>query len=168
MRGENALLCFQCQRCSSGCPNAGAMAIPPARMMRMAQVGLKLGRENIINLLYDFHFGQKSLGLNEERTGEINNTLREVDILRPSWAKAREANAAFGQGITATPLQIASAMNVFANDGYYVKPKITAEQHPEEEEAFIPQSQEEEKISLTDKIKTMLSKMFEVEDQPIK
>ena len=40
VRGENAYLCFQCQRCSSGCPNAGAMAIPPARMMRMAQVGL--------------------------------------------------------------------------------------------------------------------------------
>lgn len=39
LRGENAHLCFQCQRCSSGCPNAGAMAIPPARMMRMAQVG---------------------------------------------------------------------------------------------------------------------------------
>jgi Fe-S oxidoreductase len=40
VRGENAYLCYQCQRCSSGCPNAGAMPIPPARMMRMAQVGL--------------------------------------------------------------------------------------------------------------------------------
>jgi heterodisulfide reductase subunit D len=40
LRGENAFLCFQCQRCSSSCPNAGAMAIPPARMMRMAQLGL--------------------------------------------------------------------------------------------------------------------------------
>jgi len=40
VRGEDAYLCYQCQRCSSGCPTAGAMAIPPARMMRMAQVGL--------------------------------------------------------------------------------------------------------------------------------
>lgn len=40
IRGEDAYLCYQCQRCSSGCPTAGAMAIPPARMMRMAQVGL--------------------------------------------------------------------------------------------------------------------------------
>jgi hypothetical protein len=34
-------------------------------------------------------------------------------------------------------------------------------------EKFEPTAPEEEKISLTDKIKIMLSKMFEVEDQPI-
>lgn len=38
--GDNAYLCFQCHRCSSGCPTAPAMAIAPARMMRMAQLGL--------------------------------------------------------------------------------------------------------------------------------
>lgn len=39
--GENVYLCYQCQRCSSGCPTATAMAITPARMMRMAQFGLE-------------------------------------------------------------------------------------------------------------------------------
>jgi len=39
--GENVYLCYQCQRCSSGCPTALAMAIPPARMMRLAQFGLE-------------------------------------------------------------------------------------------------------------------------------
>jgi cell division protein FtsA len=34
-------------------------------------------------------------------------------------------------------------------------------------EASVPPVHEEEKVSLTDKIKIMLSKMFEVEDQPI-
>jgi cell division protein FtsA len=55
------------------------------------------------------------------------------------------------------------------NSEEYVKPKAVAvEQHEEdEEETFAPPVQQEEKISLTDKIKTMLSKMFEVEDQPI-
>ena len=55
------------------------------------------------------------------------------------------------------------------NSEEYVKPKnVTVEQHEEEEEeTFAPPVQQEEKISLTDKIKTMLSKMFEVEDQPI-
>ena len=39
--GESPSLCYQCQRCSSGCPTAAAMSIPPARMMRLAQLGLE-------------------------------------------------------------------------------------------------------------------------------
>jgi heterodisulfide reductase subunit D len=38
---ESPALCYQCQRCSSGCPTAAAMSIPPARMMRLAQLGLE-------------------------------------------------------------------------------------------------------------------------------
>jgi heterodisulfide reductase subunit D len=38
---ESPSLCYQCQRCSSGCPTAAAMSIPPARMMRLAQLGLE-------------------------------------------------------------------------------------------------------------------------------
>jgi len=55
------------------------------------------------------------------------------------------------------------------NSEEYVKPKsVAVEQNEEdEEETFAPPVQQEEKISLTEKIKTMLSKMFEVEDQPI-
>jgi cell division protein FtsA len=51
----------------------------------------------------------------------------------------------------------------------FVKPKpVIADQHgEEEEESFATPVQGEEKISLTEKIKIMLSKMFEVEDQPI-
>jgi cell division protein FtsA len=53
----------------------------------------------------------------------------------------------------------------------FVRPRtVTVENHVEEEEEkeeFVTPPLEEEKISLTDKIKTMLSRMFEVEDQPI-
>jgi len=47
--------------------------------------------------------------------------------------------------------------------------KVKEEEEEEEEVAdtFTRFSHEEEKVSLTDKIKIMLSKMFEVEDQPI-
>ena len=38
--GENVYLCYQCERCSSGCPTAAAMRYRPAQMMRMAQFGL--------------------------------------------------------------------------------------------------------------------------------
>jgi cell division protein FtsA len=60
-----------------------------------------------------------------------------------------------------------------ANSDEFEKPKEPiVDQHKGEEEvetetSFAHNGQGEEKISLTDKIKTMLSKMFEVEDQPI-
>lgn len=38
---ENPYLCYQCHRCSSGCPTAAAMNMTPSRMMRMAQLGQK-------------------------------------------------------------------------------------------------------------------------------
>jgi len=39
--GENVYLCYQCERCSSGCPTVPAMQYRPAQMMRMAQFGLE-------------------------------------------------------------------------------------------------------------------------------
>jgi cell division protein FtsA len=55
------------------------------------------------------------------------------------------------------------------NSEEFVKPTaVIVDQHKEEdEETFVGPVQEEEKISLTEKIKIMLSRMFEVEDQPI-
>jgi cell division protein FtsA len=49
-----------------------------------------------------------------------------------------------------------------------VKEKAVQEMETEEEDAFVAPVPEEDKISITDKIKSMLSRMFEVEDQPIK
>ncbi len=43
--GENVYLCYQCERCSSGCPTATAMRYRPAQIMRVAQFGLE---ENLI------------------------------------------------------------------------------------------------------------------------
>ncbi|HET91695.1 MAG TPA: (Fe-S)-binding protein [Chloroflexi bacterium] len=39
--GENVYLCYQCEKCSSGCPTAAAMRYRPAQMMRIAQFGLE-------------------------------------------------------------------------------------------------------------------------------
>ncbi|NLF01837.1 MAG: (Fe-S)-binding protein [Anaerolineales bacterium] len=39
--GENVYACYQCERCSSGCPTAAAMRYRPAQMMRLAQFGLE-------------------------------------------------------------------------------------------------------------------------------
>jgi len=39
--GENVYLCYQCERCSSGCPTVTAMRYRPAQMMRLAQFGME-------------------------------------------------------------------------------------------------------------------------------
>ncbi len=39
--GENVYLCYQCEKCSSGCPTVPAMRYRPAQMMRLAQFGLE-------------------------------------------------------------------------------------------------------------------------------
>jgi cell division protein FtsI/penicillin-binding protein 2 len=90
----------------------------------MAQVGIALTRPGIIEGLEKFGFGSQALGLSEERSGEINKSLCEVIKGTPSWAIAREATTAFGQGVSVTPMQMVSAINVFANSGFYVKPRI--------------------------------------------
>jgi len=39
--GENVYLCYQCEKCSSGCPTVEAMRYRPAQMMRLAQFGME-------------------------------------------------------------------------------------------------------------------------------
>ncbi len=39
--GQNVSTCFQCEKCSNGCPLYAWMDIPPHRMMRCVQLGLK-------------------------------------------------------------------------------------------------------------------------------
>ena len=84
----------------------------------MGQVGLRMSREEIIDAFKAFGFGRKALDFHEELAGNINEN-------RAHWEDVERANAAFGQGISVTPLQMTAAMNVFANGGNYVKPKIT-------------------------------------------
>ena len=37
--GEDAYRCYQCQKCSAGCPMTFAMDYPPSQVMRMIQLG---------------------------------------------------------------------------------------------------------------------------------
>lgn len=38
--GQNAFGCYQCGRCSAGCPVAGAMDLLPNQVIRLVQLGL--------------------------------------------------------------------------------------------------------------------------------
>jgi len=39
--GENAMLCYQCKKCTLGCPSAYAMKMKPHELMRALQIGLE-------------------------------------------------------------------------------------------------------------------------------
>ncbi len=39
--GENVYACYQCGKCSAGCPSAYAMDVIPSQIMRFLQVGLE-------------------------------------------------------------------------------------------------------------------------------
>ena len=38
--GQNVLACYQCGKCSAGCPVAGAMDLLPNQVIRLVQLGL--------------------------------------------------------------------------------------------------------------------------------
>jgi heterodisulfide reductase subunit C len=40
LTGENVMLCYQCRKCTLGCPSAYAMKMKPHELMRAAQLGL--------------------------------------------------------------------------------------------------------------------------------
>lgn len=41
LSGQNLLACYQCGKCSAGCPSVSAMDILPNQIIRLAQLGLE-------------------------------------------------------------------------------------------------------------------------------
>lgn len=80
----------------------------------------KIGQENFAKYVKNFGFGAKTgITLNAELAGDISSLDRKGEIFG--------ANGSFGQGFTATPIQIASAYAAIANGGKLMKPYIVAE-----------------------------------------
>jgi cell division protein FtsI/penicillin-binding protein 2 len=84
-----------------------------------AQVGILIGEENLRKYFQNFGFGKKT-GIDME--GEENGILRST-----KWEDIDIANISFGQGVSATPLQVLTSFNVFANDGKFLRPRIILE-----------------------------------------
>lgn len=76
----------------------------------VTKIALDLGHEPIWEVFNRFGIGRApGTGFPGESAGELPN--------RPRWYATEKVSLAFGYGITATPLQLASAYSVFANDG---------------------------------------------------
>ncbi|HOX42611.1 MAG TPA: penicillin-binding protein [Myxococcota bacterium] len=86
----------------------------------MARIGLRLGRERLWQGLDAFGFGRRT---GVDLPGESGCRLR-----RPgSWSEVGLANISFGQGVSATPLQLAAALGAVANGGVWLRPLIVKE-----------------------------------------
>jgi len=83
----------------------------------MVFVSRRLGKTKMLEYLHKFGIGN--------RTG-IDLQEEDVTPLRPDnqWHDIDWATAAFGQGIAVTPLQMTAAVNVLANKGLYLPPRI--------------------------------------------
>jgi cell division protein FtsI (penicillin-binding protein 3) len=81
------------------------------------KMGQKLGYEKFVTYLDKFGFGSKTgIDLNGERSGFIRPSKQAKEIDR--------ANIFFGQGMTASSLQIALAMAAIANGGELMRPFV--------------------------------------------
>lgn len=77
----------------------------------------KLGENKFYSYMQAFGLGQQTnIDLNGEQSGYLPTP--------ESWSKSTFANLPFGQGLSATPLQVLRAISVFANDGALVNPHL--------------------------------------------
>ena len=83
----------------------------------MTSVSKKLGRKLFQRMIELFGFGQiTGIELEDELPGEVRPWKK--------WSQALLATAAYGQGISATPLQVITALSSLANGGKLMRPTI--------------------------------------------
>ena len=82
-----------------------------------AKIGARLGQERLYSHLKDFGFGARS-GI--DLPGEAYGYLRDGS----QWFGVELATISFGQGVSATALQLATAISAVANGGQLMKPYL--------------------------------------------
>jgi cell division protein FtsI/penicillin-binding protein 2 len=85
-----------------------------------AWVAHQIGAKNLFGYFGNFGLGEVTgVELEGEDTGSLKSpqNLADIDL----------ATSGFGQGISATPLQVLNSFNVIANDGILQKPRIVKE-----------------------------------------
>lgn len=84
-----------------------------------AKLALELGPDRFLSSLRSFGFGERTgIQLPGERAGVLRSpsSIRQIEL----------ATTAFGQGVTATPLQLALALGALGNDGVRMRPRLVS------------------------------------------
>ncbi|HLG25547.1 MAG TPA: penicillin-binding transpeptidase domain-containing protein, partial [Candidatus Gracilibacteria bacterium] len=80
-------------------------------------IAQKMGRNLFYSYMMKFGFGERTgIEFDNEHTGQIEHFSQ--------WAESELVTHAFGQGITTTPLQMATAYAAIANSGVLMQPHI--------------------------------------------
>ena len=83
-------------------------------------VAQRLGAEKLARYLHDFGFAQRT---GVDVAAEASGTVRPI----AEWYPVDLGTAAFGQGLTVTPLQLAAAYAAIANGGVLYRPYLVQE-----------------------------------------
>jgi cell division protein FtsI/penicillin-binding protein 2 len=97
----------------------------------MVFVGQKLGLKKFLHYFHQFGFGEKTgIDLQDE----------VIPAVRPDkkWSYVDLATASFGQGFLATGMQLLQAVNVIANDGELIQPRVVRQVIDDQREINIP------------------------------
>jgi len=101
----------------------GRLAVPEilkySSNIGAAKIGIRLGKERLYAYLKEFGIGEKT---GVDLPGEASGYLRD----RSQWFGVDLATISFGQGVTATPLQMATAFSAVANGGVLMKPYLVS------------------------------------------
>jgi cell division protein FtsI/penicillin-binding protein 2 len=81
------------------------------------KIGMELGQDRLDSFMREFGFGAKT-GL--DFPGESPGIV----IDKEDWSGSSIGTIPIGQGVAATPLQLAAAFSAVANDGTWVEPKL--------------------------------------------
>lgn len=93
----------------------------------MVEISNRLTEEKVIEYFEKLNFNEKT-GI------ELPGEEKGANFPTPSQLAKdpiRHANISFGQGISITPLQMLTAFNVFANDGYIIQPTLVEKVYDE-------------------------------------
>ena len=81
------------------------------------EIGLRLGKEKLMEYLKAFGYGEKTgIDLIGETSGIIFDTNKMTDL--------ETATTAFGQGISTSAIQLVTATSAAVNGGYLIKPTV--------------------------------------------
>jgi cell division protein FtsI (penicillin-binding protein 3) len=101
-----------------------------------AKIGSRLGQERLYRHLKEFGFGGRS-GI--DLPGEAGGYLRDES----QWFGVDIATISFGQGVSATAVQLAAAVSAVANGGQLMKPYVVekiSDENGTEMQRFSPQA----------------------------
>ena len=96
-----------------------AQVLEKSSNVGVIKAALIVGDQRLYKTIRDFGFGRPS-GI--DLPGEGSGILHPME----SWGMRGKAYIAFGQGISVTPLQLASAVSAVANEGTLMRPHVVA------------------------------------------